>query len=193
MYDFIVLENYLFISISKDLVFGSNDSLESFIEIRLNSDIKGVVLNLTNTTYIDSSGVSHILRIKKMIDLSLKSLFIVVDNPRIEKVLKISRIDKYINIYKNNQDVFDFNKTDDIEPGQKVYEYNMAIPGEFKYIQLVESFLKNILEKHYVFKDKDKYDINMYLEESLSNSIEHGYEESGLKGKISILVICRKT
>jgi|GEM_PF-1992130 len=193
MYDSVVLQNYLFITIKNDLVFGSNAGLESFIELRLTSDIKGVVLNLTQTKYIDSSGISHIIRLKKMIDSCMKNFFIVVDNPRIEKVLGISRIDNFIHIFKNNQDVFEFHSSGEERSINDLFEYKIGIPGEYKYIEIVEGFLEKILDKHYDYEDNDKYDIDMYLEEAISNSIEHGYQESGSKGKICVMAVCRRT
>jgi len=193
MYEYYTQNGYLVIKIKNDLVVGEHQSLEKFIDNVFTPDLMGCIVDILETTYIDSSGISILLRIKKKFSILSKSFFILVDNKRIEKVFIVSKLDKVLNLRKTFEECVDIKKkenNDTKDSDFKMQEFKIVITSEFSYINVVQHFVYKIMKKLYDFSKTDEYDIKMALEESLTNSIEHGYKDNNIDGLIQVYILC---
>ncbi|MFW5781807.1 MAG: ATP-binding protein [Candidatus Muiribacteriaceae bacterium] len=189
MYTYHVTDGYLYITIKTNLVIGEHDQLEFFIQENMTPDNKGVILDLLGTDYIDSSGISTILRIRKMLSDVSKDLRLLIDNERMEKVIRVSRLDKIL-ITAKDMDTLMEDVINEEEDEFSVKEYKLVIPSEYIYIRVVQDFVLKIMQNTYNYSSTDEYDVKMSLEETLANSIEHGYKDFELDGLIQVLVLC---
>ena len=182
---------YMFIKLQQDLVIGENDEFEVNVLNCLTPDIKGFIVDIDNTKYIDSSGLSILLRIRKLLFDKAKNLYIIVNNPKLIKVFKTARMDKDLIIVKNIEEIFDesFIEKDENFENPEIMEFKVVIPADFSYIKVAQDFVMRIVKNNYDYTKTDEYDILMSLEETLSNSIEHGYVDSRKNAKIRILVL----
>ncbi|MGM0607279.1 MAG: ATP-binding protein [Candidatus Muiribacteriota bacterium] len=190
MYKFENYNGYLLMKTRTNLVIGEHENIEEEFLKNFTHDCLGLIFDISDTTYIDSSGISIILKFRKRLNLISKQLFLICENPRIEKVFKVSKIDKIINIKKNINEVFESGTNKKANPEFKLQEYKIVIPSEYLYINVVQEFTLKIMDKIYDFTKTDEYDIRMSLEEALANSIEHGYKDSEREGLVQVYVIC---
>lgn len=65
------------------------------------SGVEHIVVDLVKTEYMDSSALGMLLNMQKSTQDRVSEFSIVNPNPRVAKILKISRFDKKFNIVEN--------------------------------------------------------------------------------------------
>ena len=83
--------------------------LKSEIIILNNEGVKNLILDLSETKYVDSSGLSAILTANRITN-KIGGTFMLTgtENPTVKKLISISRIDSVINIVPTVQEAIDY-------------------------------------------------------------------------------------
>ncbi|MEM7368032.1 MAG: STAS domain-containing protein [Bacteroidota bacterium] len=69
---------------------------------------QNLILNLEKVKYVDSSGLSAILRANRLCDASGGKLVIAHTNPHVNKLIEISHLNTVLNILPTEQEARDF-------------------------------------------------------------------------------------
>ena len=69
----------------------------------IKENANGIILDLSQIDFIDSSGLGALVRIAKHVD-SLKGKLQIVSNPRVNQTVKMVRLDKFLNLKNSLED-----------------------------------------------------------------------------------------
>lgn len=175
------------IQLRDDLIAGTADELSNIVEkiFRDNLYGKSVLLDFACVGYMDSAGISALLRLNKTaksLGGTLK-LYSLPDN--IQRILGVTRVEKLFNIYKDFKEACSLSAQD---KGLGVYplEYRLTIPSEYFYSKMAVEFIMNALRSFYEVSDIDEMNLRISLEEALTNAIEHGYKDFDKYGQVIV-------
>ena len=88
-------------------IIASSELKSEFVSLNKNG-INSIVLDLSKTTYCDSSGLSSILVGNRLCKDSSGKFVLVGMNPKIQKLIEISQLDKVLNITDNQENAAAF-------------------------------------------------------------------------------------
>lgn len=85
------------------LGYGSKELAEKLSEL-LDEPIKGVILNLENIDYIDSTGIGEMVGYLSKFESASKKIVLLKPQERITKLLKITKLDKIFKIFQDEEE-----------------------------------------------------------------------------------------
>ena len=85
----------------------SSESKSEFVSLN-KTGINSIVLDLSNTAYCDSSGLSSILVGNRLCKDSSGKFVLVGMNAKIQKLIEISQLDKILNITESEEKAIEF-------------------------------------------------------------------------------------
>lgn len=86
------------VSISGELDYSNTDDLKSLLYKKIDENCQDVVVDLSDLSYIDSSGLGVMVGVLKKLRLCDKKLTIARPKDNVAKIFKITGLDKIINM-----------------------------------------------------------------------------------------------
>ena len=83
---------------------GSSEELARKLEELLDEKIKGVVLNLENIDYIDSTGIGELVGYLSKFENVSKRIVLLKPKERITKLLKITKLDNVFKTFEKEEE-----------------------------------------------------------------------------------------
>lgn len=168
-----------------DLVAGASEEFVCYCEEIIHEEdfeSSELYLDMTGLKYIDSAGISALLRLHRSARKAGIVLKVFGQPDNVHKILLITRVNRFLHLYRTLEEAISEN-ADTATGIEEPLEFRMTIPGEYVYSRLIISFILNIMRDHFAVSRNDELNMRISLEESITNAIEHGYkdhEKSGL-------------
>ena len=89
--------------------------LKSEFVVLANEGVKSLIVDLTDVTYIDSSGLSAILTANRLWKQEGSFVLTGATQPNVKKLIEISRLDTVLSIIPTVEESVDFVKMEDLE------------------------------------------------------------------------------
>lgn len=100
------------------LGFGSKELADKLFEL-LDEPIKGVILNLENIDYIDSTGIGEMVGYLTRFESASKKIVLLKPQERILKLLKITKLDSIFKIFEEEKEALLWCERGDSNPQGK--------------------------------------------------------------------------
>jgi anti-sigma B factor antagonist len=88
------------VSVSGELDLYSAPQLESELAGLHEKNVRGVIVDLTECEFIDSTALALLLKANKRLDAAEARLSIVTDDPNIRKIFEITGLDRVLTIHQ---------------------------------------------------------------------------------------------
>ncbi len=79
----------------------SSDTVENIKNIISKKNLSNYIFNLKNIATIDSVGIGYLIAMKNVAVKKKSNIFLVSDSELVLKVLSITRMDSFFNIFRN--------------------------------------------------------------------------------------------
>ncbi len=96
---------YLVVSLRGELDVESSQEMKNEVRKQISSEAPNVVIDLTNVSYVDSSGLGTLIALQKDARFNGGSLSIVGASQQIRRVMKMTNLDKLFELYDNLNEV----------------------------------------------------------------------------------------
>lgn len=97
-------EEIQIIHISGKLTYGTTNHAKEAIHKALDETVKGYIIDMSNTEYIDSTGFGVLINFAKMIGEKDRSMAIIVTDPLINQLFTISKFHLVFPIVKTKEE-----------------------------------------------------------------------------------------
>jgi len=179
----------LLIVLQKNLVIDSYNLLDDFIDkidsYEYFSEIKQVIFDLSNIVYMDSSGISLLIKYNKSLRNMNISFKIFGLSDSIKKIFSLTRIDSVLDIYSSLEEAINKN-TSKNNNDEDVERFEIMVPADYSYIHFCTAFIMDIADSKFNIDESELVELRLSSEEIINNAIEHGYKDSFLKGNIQV-------
>jgi anti-sigma B factor antagonist len=99
-------KNYILVRIEENINVSNAGSLKSKLLEIVKQKSDNVLLDLTKIKYIDSTGIGIIIYIKKELETAGKKYAVFVgDNMSLEDIFLLTKMDKYVDILHNQEEI----------------------------------------------------------------------------------------
>ncbi len=97
--------SYLIVSLTGDFDVESSEELKNEVRKKLSSSTPNVVMDLTNVSYVDSSGLGTLIALQKDARFNGGSLCIVGASSQIKRVMKMTNLYRLFTFYDKLEEV----------------------------------------------------------------------------------------
>lgn len=98
------VNNISILTIHGNLAMAENNDLKKFFQVEFDdSNIKGLILDLKGTEYIDSSGIGLIISMYKTLKQKEKKFILASLNDKTRELLNITKLDKILTVAQNEE------------------------------------------------------------------------------------------
>jgi len=184
------LENGVFlIELLKDLIIDSYNQLDKFLDnisiYEKYNLIKQILIDLSKVKYMDSSGISLLIKYNKIFPSTNIPLKLFGLSNNVKKIFTLTRINTIFNISDSFEEAVE-NEPKESNVKKDIEKFEIIVPGDFSYHRLCTDFVIDISKSKFLMQEDEIYDLRLAIEEILTNAIEHGYKEAKLCGNLQV-------